>query len=287
MASNQFSNGVALVTGAASGIGKETAHIFAESGCLGVVFADLNLSGAQEAADESKQYARNSKYQALAVEVDISANGDVQRMVDAVVERFGRIDYLVNAAGIGGLSVLPTSELNLGHFDRLIDVNLKGAVYCIRAVAQVMLKQEPRTYTSSTPRSKAENRSPRALGRGSIVNVGSAFSFMAKPGSMGYISSKHGLIGVTKAAALDHGKDGIRVNAICPGPIDTPLLRRVLDENPVLVKVIQKGVPLGGRIGTVEEVGETIVFLCSSGASYVTGTSLLVDAGATLTSAKM
>ncbi|KAF1962120.1 NAD(P)-binding protein [Byssothecium circinans] len=256
--------GVALITGAGSGIGKEEA---------------ANL-----AAEESRSVATNKEYRPFAILVDVSDAASVQEMVNKTVGEFGRIDYSVNAAGIGNSTLRPTGQSSLEELNRIIDVNLKGTAFCVRAVIEVMRKQEPVMYTSK--RERAKDNPPRSLGRGAIVNLGSAYSYMTSFGTFAYTASKHGVIGLTKAAGFDYAKDGIRVNAVCPGPVDTPIMQRSIARAPVIAQTM-KGIPLGGQMAIVDEVASVVLFLCGPGASYMTGSGLLVDAGVTLSSARL
>ncbi|KAK3172342.1 hypothetical protein OEA41_005663 [Lepraria neglecta] len=273
MASKPSLNGFALITGAASGIGQETGFSFAEAGASGVLFADINKQGAQESAEMSKKFAKNPEYRAIAVKVDVTDPESVQSMVDTAIKEFGRIDHSVNSAGVSSSSDAPVSDLSLEDYARITDTNIKGTMLCVRAVSKAMSTQEPLTYEG--------RRGSRSLGRGSIVNMGSASSYVGTPGTMSYTTSKHAIIGLTKTAAQDNKKHHIRVNAICPSWVDTPMMERILQRKPQLEQVIEKVSPLE-RMAEPEEVADVIVFLCSPSASYVNGTGLLVDAGLTL-----
>ncbi|KAI1745443.1 NAD(P)-binding protein [Xylaria scruposa] len=268
-------SGIALITGAASGIGRETAFAFAEAGVTGVAFADLNEQGAQAAAEESKTYATNGDYRCIAIHVNICDEDSVQKMVDTAVKEFGRIDYCVNSAGIGNTSGAVMPNLKVDFFSKIMDINVKGTMLCNRAVARAMAQQEPLTYTS-------RRYGTRSLGRGSIVNLGSTNSYVAVPGMMGYTTSKHAVIGVTKSAALDCAQFHIRVNALCPAWVDTPMMQASLVRVPTLGQLIKTASPLH-RAAIPEEVADCIVFLCSPSASYINGAGLLVDAGLSLT----
>ncbi|KAI1144239.1 NAD(P)-binding protein [Hypoxylon sp. FL0543] len=270
-----LNGGIALITGAASGIGKETAFAFAEAGAEGIVFADLNEKGAQEAAEESKKYATNEKFRALAIQVDIVEEDSVQSMVDATIREFGRIDYNVNSAGISNLSSAIAPHLKTDIFSKTVDVNIKGMVFCVRAVTKAMAQQEPLTYTS-------RRHGTRSLGRGSIVNLGSANSYVVTPGMLSYATTKHAVMGITKSAAIDCFQSLIRVNAVCPAWVDTPMVQAGLQRVPKLGQFIQASSPLR-RMATAEEVADYIVFLCSPSSTYINGTGLLVDAGLTVT----
>jgi len=263
--------GVALITGAASGLGEEIGFAFAEAGASGIVFADLNENGAASNAEKSKKYAINSQYKALSIKVDVTDLVSVQKMVDFAVETFGRIDYSINCAGISPPFV-PTSDIDIEAFDRTLNVNLKGVMLCVRAVTKAMLGQEPQLYTG--------RHGERTLGRGSIVNLGSITSHMAGPSMMAYTASKHAVLGLTKVAALDNVLHHIRVNAVCPWWTHTPMLHRSVEELPEIEKVAAS-TPVG-RAAFPEEVANVVVFLCSPSASYINGTGLAVDAGTTL-----
>ncbi|KAF2112765.1 hypothetical protein BDV96DRAFT_497328 [Lophiotrema nucula] len=266
--------GIALITGAASGIGKDTGIAFAESGALRVIFADLNEPGANEAAFESKKYATNLQYEGRALKVDVTIEEDVQRMVDMVVHDHGRIDYFVHSAGIGPDSAKPISDLSLNEFDKVGNVNLKGTLLCNRAVLKAMGAQSTSTY-------EGRNGS-RDIGRGSIVNVGSLNSLGPLPGKLPYTAAKHGVTAITKTAALESSKLGIRVNMVCPSWVASPMTDAEREMNPHLEGLIKIAVPCG-RMATTDEVSDTITFLCSPAASYITGQAIVIDDGLSLT----
>ncbi|KAL1984530.1 hypothetical protein VTN96DRAFT_9030 [Rasamsonia emersonii] len=271
--------GFALVTGAAAGIGKETAFAFAEAGVEGVIFADLNKAQAESAAEESKTYAQNPNFRAVVVEVDIVDEAAVQNMVEVAVKEFGRIDYCVHCAGVGNLSGATVDNIKTDVFDQAVAVNIRGTMLVLRAVSKAMAAQEPRTHVSRRAR---HSSTPRSLGRGAIVTLASVNGHVPAPGMTPYTSSKHAVIGITKTAALDNIKHQIRVNAVCPSWTDTPMLQASLQRVPQLGPIIQRFSP-AGRPATTEEVVDYILFLCSPSASYINGTSLLIDAGLTLT----
>ncbi|KAL6721050.1 hypothetical protein ACLMJK_000150 [Lecanora helva] len=265
--------GVALITGAASGIGKETAFGFAEVGAAGVVFADIDGAGAAIAQGKSKTFATNPDYRSLAVHVDVTDPGSVQAMVDTTTRELGRIDYSVNSAGVGTDSVTPVSHASIEEFDKIININMRGTMLCTRAVSEAMSKQIPLSYEGRNGK--------KDLGRGSIVNLGSANSYIAVAGKMPYTAAKHAVIGITKSAALDNKAHHIRVNAVCPGWVSTTMMERDVQKTPQLPQIIQAIGPLG-RMAEPEGIGDVIVFLCSPAASYVNGTGLIVDSGLTL-----
>ncbi|KAK7745867.1 hypothetical protein SLS53_002585 [Cytospora paraplurivora] len=270
-----LNTGFAFVTGAAAGIGKETAIAFAEAGVKGVAFADLNEQGAQEAAEESRKWAKNAEYRTLVIKVDVADEGAVQEAVNRVVKEFGRIDYAVNSAGLGNISGAITPHLKLDVFDKTVDINIKGAVYFVRAVTAAMAAQDELVHVSE------RHGTTRSLGRGSIVLLGSVQSYIVAPGMLNYATSKHAIIGVTKSAAIDCVKPNIRVNAVCPSWVDTPMNHASLQRVPYLEHAIKAVSPLK-RVATVEEVADYIVFLCSPSASYINGTGLPIDSGITL-----
>ncbi|KAI0835632.1 NAD(P)-binding protein [Hypoxylon sp. FL0890] len=270
-----LNGGIALITGAASGIGKETAFAFVEAGAQGVVFADINEKGAEEAAEQSKEYATNENFRPLVIQVDITDEDSVQNMVDTTVKEFGRIDYNINSAGVGNLSSAIAPHLKTDVFSKTVEINIKGTMLCVRAVSKAMAQQEPLTYTS-------RRWGTRSLGRGSIVNLGSASSYVASAGMLSYTTTKHAVIGLTKSAAIDCSRSLIRINAVCPSWVDTPMVQESVQRVPQLGQMIQAMSPVH-RTATVEEVADYIVFLCSPSASYISGTGLPIDAGLTVT----
>ncbi|ATZ56825.1 hypothetical protein BCIN_14g00560 [Botrytis cinerea B05.10] len=267
--------GVALVTGAAASIGRETGYAFAEAGALVVAFADINFEGAKMSAEKSNGFAKNSSYQSFAIQVDVADVDSVQSMVDRMVEKFGRIDYLVHSAGLGATSLKPTSDLDIANFDETLSVNTRGTMLITRAVTKAMSTQEPLT-------TKGRHGDERSLGRGSIVHIASAFSYIAAPGMMAYVASKHAMMGIVKVAAVDNAKHQIRINALCPSWVQTSMLERSLERWKGLEAIIQKASP-ARRAATAEELANIAVFMCSPSASYVNGSGLIVDAGMTVT----
>ncbi|KAL9123563.1 MAG: hypothetical protein Q9217_007015 [Psora testacea] len=193
MAGKVLLNGIALITGAASGIGKETAFSFAEAGARGIIFADIDEDGARAAAEESKKFAADINFKAIAVKVDVREEASVDSMVQTATKEFGRIDYNVNSAGIGNLSCAPTPHVKPDIFSMTLDVNARGTMLCVRAVSKVMATQEEKAFHS-------RRFGERSLGRGSIVNLGSVNSHAGAPGMMSYVASKHAIIGITKTA---------------------------------------------------------------------------------------
>ena len=248
---------VALITGASSGIGRATAEAFAAKGATVVLAARREDELAALAAD-----IKNQGGKASFVITDVSVAQDVGRMVTHTIENFGRLDYAVNNAGIEGQFV-GVVDLPEDEWDRVLDINLKGAFLCLKYEARAML----------------------AGGHGgAIVNVGSINSFLGFASGAAYVSSKHGLIGLTTSVSAELAPRGIRVNIVCPGIIMTPMHQRgrVLLGDEIYDNVLQQRVHTR-RAGRPEEIANSVVFLCSDEASYITGTTLTPDGGFTLT----
>ena len=242
---------VALVTGAARGIGRATARLFAREGAR-VVLADL-LEEGEDVAGE----IRREGGEAVFVRTDVTRESEVEALVAGAVERFGRLDCAHNNAGItGGMAAV--QDLALEDFERTLRVNLLGVFLCLKHELRVMQRQ----------------------GGGAVVNTSSGSGVIATPGLAPYCASKHAVLGLTKTAALENARTGVRVNAILPGSIDTPMLRAAMESAPGMERMIRSSLP-SGRLGTPEEVAEAVVWLCSDRASLVSGASLLVD-GATV-----
>lgn len=241
---------VALVTGGSSGIGRATALAWASAGAR-VAIAARRIRECEEVVARIKKAGGES----LFVQTDVSKAGEVEALLRKTVVAFGRLDWACNNAGIEGTrgSIIECTE---DEWDRVIDVNLKGVWLCMKHEIAQMLKQ----------------------GGGAIVNISSANAFIGSAAFAPYAASKHGVIGLTKSAAKGYAKDGIRVNAICPGSIDTPMIARI-DGGPTAPDSWRISRTPIGRIGTPEEIAEAVVWLCSEKASYVTGHSLTADGG--------
>lgn len=245
---------IALVTGAGAGIGRATALKFAEEGAK-VVVSDIEVDGGAE----TTELIRKAGGEATFIKADVSKAADVDAMVAHAVATYGRLDCACNNAGIEGL-MMPIVEQTEENFDRIISVNLRGVFLCLRAEIAAMLKS----------------------GGGSIVNLSSVAGLIGFPGLSPYVASKHGVNGLTKNAALEYAKQGIRVNSICPGGIDTRMLGSLAEQatggSASASEMMAPLHPLG-RIGTGEEVADLIVWLCSPRASFVTGAHVPVDGG--------
>jgi NAD(P)-dependent dehydrogenase (short-subunit alcohol dehydrogenase family) len=245
-----FSGKVALVTGAGSGMGRAMAKIFAARGAA-VVIADIDQEGGVSAVSEIRQAGGT----ALFVPTDVTRESEVQALVQATVDAYGRLDCAVNNAGFDG-EVLPLVEQSAASFERVIAVNLAGVFFGLKHQIPVMLKQ----------------------GGGAIVNTSSIAGLRGHPGIAPYVAAKHGVNGLTKTAAIEYGPQGIRVNALCPGGIRTPLLETYLLSAPQLRAAIIDANPLR-RLGEPEEMAEVAIWLCSAAASYVNGHELVADGG--------
>jgi len=247
-----FEGQVALVTGAGSGMGLATAKAFAESGAS-VVLADWNEDSVRSAVDDLT--ARGHK--ALAVRCDVADEAEVAAMVQQTVSTFGGLDAAFNNAGI---QVPPSdaADETAENFDRVNAINLRGVWACM----------------------KHELRHMRTQGSGVIVNCSSLGGLVGLPSRAAYHASKHGVIGLTRSAALEYAPRGIRINAVCPGTIDTPMVSDMLAKQADAMKDILRDQPIG-RLGRPEEIASVVLWLCSPGASFVIGHALAVDGGYT------
>ena len=241
---------VAVVTGGSTGIGRAAALKFAEEGAS-VVVADVNV----EEGEETVELIEETGGEAVFVETDVSEEADVGRMVDTAVETFGGLDFAFNNAGIEG-ETAPTSEQPMSNWNNVIDVNLKGVFNCMQAEIPVMLEH----------------------GGGAIVNTASIAGELGFRGLAPYVASKHAVVGLTKTAALEYSTEGVRVNAILPGVIDTPMVQRSAQADQEMMEQVQRATPMG-RLGAPEEIGDAAVWLCSEEASFMTGESMVIDGG--------
>lgn len=242
---------VALVTGGGSGIGRASAIGFAREGAR-VVVADIDAEAGQSTVDT----IGSSGAQAIFVRTDVSKQADVEAMINTTIEAFGHMDCAFNNAGIEGTVGIPTADYSVDNWDRVIDINLKGVWLCMKYELSHMLKQ----------------------GGGAIVNTASVAGLVGGTFGSAYYASKHGVVGLTKAAAIEYGGSAIRVNAVCPGVIRTEMAERVIKDRQDLEDSVTALHPLG-RLGTPEEVAETVVWLSSDAASFVTGQAIAVDGG--------
>jgi NAD(P)-dependent dehydrogenase (short-subunit alcohol dehydrogenase family) len=248
-----YKDKVALVTGAGQGIGLATAKAFAEAGAS-VVLADVNEQVVRTATD----VLVNSGHKAIAVRCDVADDEQVASMVNLTVATFGRLDAAFNNAGIQTPQT-PAADISNSDFDHTIAVNLRGVWNCMKYEIPQMLKQ----------------------GGGAIVNTSSQGGVTGFPGQAAYIASKHGVIGLTRTAALDYAQKGIRINAVCPGAILTPMAEALLRGNKEIEAELIKAIPIG-RLGQPDEIAQAVLWLCCPGASFVIGHALIVDGGFTV-----
>lgn len=245
---NTFKNKVALVTGGSSGIGRATALAFAKKGAK-VVIADWIEN------QETMDMIENLGGEAIFVKCDVSKSADVKALIEKTINTFGRLDFAFNNAGIEGTSA-STQDCSEDNWDKTIGVNLKGIWLCMKYQIPIMLKK----------------------GKGSIVNCSSVAGLVGFQGLPAYVASKHGVIGLTKTAALENAKLGIRVNAVCPGVIQTPMIDRLTRKQKEAEEQFASMEPVG-RFGQPEEIACAVMWLCSDEASFVTGIAMPVDGG--------
>jgi NAD(P)-dependent dehydrogenase (short-subunit alcohol dehydrogenase family) len=254
-----FGAKVALVTGGGNGIGRATSVAFASHGAT-VVLVDRDRAG----ADATAGIIRQNGGEATAVTADVTRSEDVKAYVRTAIETYGRIDCFFNNAGIEG-KVAPTADYDEAVFDAVIGVNVKGVFLGLRHVLPEMIRQGGRA----------------------VVNTASVAGLVATPGMPAYVASKHAVIGLTKAAAGEVARQGIRVNAVCPGPVDTRMIHALEEQlspgNPAAVAERYRSVIPSGRYTTVEEIASMVLFLCSDLASNITGGQFVVDGGRTAT----
>jgi NAD(P)-dependent dehydrogenase (short-subunit alcohol dehydrogenase family) len=245
-----FAGKVALVTGGSSGIGRACAIAFAREGAK-VAICDRNL----EKGEETVKLLREAGSDGLFIQTDVAKEADVKAMVEDTIATFNRLDYACNNAGIEQFAV-PITEQTAENFDQIMNINVKGVWLGMKYQIPQMLKN----------------------GKGAIVNISSTAGLVGFPGLGIYSASKHAVLGLTKSVALEYAKSGIRVNAICPGAIETEMIERFAKVNPKLVEQIREIHPIG-RFGKPEEIADAVVWLCSDKASFMTGHSLAIDGG--------
>jgi NAD(P)-dependent dehydrogenase (short-subunit alcohol dehydrogenase family) len=253
--SKTFANKVVLVTGGTSGIGRTTAVAFAREGALVVISGRRKAEGAETVALIEKAGGKG-----LFVQSDVSDEAQVKALVETVVHHFGRLDIAFNNAGIEG-TVIPLVESTADQYSRVFDINVKGVFLSMKYEIPAMLK----------------------TGGGSIVNTSSIAGKVGFPGAGLYVATKHAVNGLTKTAALETAKQGIRVNTVSPAAIETPMLERFIGPTSAENEQAKQFAALHpvGRMGKSEEVASAVLYLCSPGASFITGTDILVDGGFT------
>jgi NAD(P)-dependent dehydrogenase (short-subunit alcohol dehydrogenase family) len=246
----QFGGKVALVTGGSSGIGRAAASAFAGEGA-NVVVADVLVEG----GEETVRMIKEAGGEAIFVKTDVSKATEVEALIKKAVETYGRLDCAINNAGVEG-TMAPTADCTEENWDCTININLKGVWLCMKYEIPQMLKQ----------------------GGGAIVNMASVAGLVGLQGLPAYCASKGGVVQLTRTAALEYARAGIRVNAVCPGVIRTPLVDRLIAAQPEMEEALTAMEPVG-RTGKPEEVAEAVVWLCSDAASFVTGHAMVVDGG--------
>jgi NAD(P)-dependent dehydrogenase (short-subunit alcohol dehydrogenase family) len=241
---------VALVTGAASGMGRASSLAFAREGAK-VVLADW----AEDGGRETEAMITSGGGEALFVKTDVSQSSDVDRLFDQALERFGALHYAHNNADVGGPNAT-LEEITEADWDSVISINLKGIWLCMKRELAYMKDHDG----------------------GAIVNTASNVGVIAILNAGAYVAAKHGVIGITKAAALEFATEGVRINCVCPGVIDTPMVDAALQDNDVIRQWMLNLIPMK-RMGTAEEVAEAVLWLCSDASSFVNGHPLVIDAG--------
>lgn len=248
-----YTGKVAFVTGAANGIGRATALAFAREGA-NVVVADISEQGNQETA----RMIEDLGGRAIAVKCDVTRTEDVRAALSKTIETFGRLDFAFNNAGVEQKTAV-TAELDEAEWDRIVNIDLRGVFLCLKHEIPLMLKQ----------------------GGGAIVNTSSSAGVKGFKGLAAYVAAKHGVVGLTRAAALDYAAQNIRINAVCPGIIDTPMMDRFIGGTPEGREQVISQSPIG-RMGQPEEIANAVVWLCSDAASFAIGHALVIDGGQTV-----
>jgi NAD(P)-dependent dehydrogenase (short-subunit alcohol dehydrogenase family) len=245
---------VVVITGAGSGIGEATAKLFGQHGAA-VVVSDINLANAEKVVSEIKTEGGK----ASAVQTDVTKNEEVEALIKSAVAEHGRLDVIVNNAGIGGRAQAKTAEHTLDDWHNVIAVNQTGVFYCMKAALQQMMTQ----------------------GHGNIVNVASLAGLKASGNNLSYSASKFAVVGMTKSAALEYGSKNIRINAVCPGYTHSALLDQLLSARPDMGDLLKRHIPMK-RFGEANEIAEGICWLASDSSKFMTGQTLTLDGGTSL-----
>lgn len=246
-----FSGKVAIITGGGSGLGRQSALAFAERGAA-VALSDVNETGGTETVQKIEERGGTAVFTA----VDVTDQAAVQAWVDGIVNQFGRLDFALNNAGIGGSTGYRTAEIPAELWHRVLDININGVWYCMKAELPHMVKQ----------------------GHGVIVNLASIAGLVAVPRNASYAASKHAVVGLTRAAALEYVRQGVRINAICPGYTDTPMVQEGMAADPVFAARLLQWIP-ARRLGRPEEIAGAVMYLCSDEAAFMIGQTMVLDGG--------
>ena len=250
----QLKNKVVIITGAGSGIGAATAKLCAAQGAT-VILSDIDL----ESAEKVSQTITNAGGEAIVIGANVAKYNEVENLINTTIEKYGRIDVMVNNAGIGPRKMLKVADHTLEDWDHVIAVNQTGVFYCMKLALQQMLK----------------------TGGGNIVNVASLAGLKASGKNLSYSASKFAVVGMTKSAALEYASKNIRINAVCPGYTESKLLDQLLSMRPDMDELLLKLVPMK-RFGLAEEIAEAILWLASDNTRFITGQTITLDGGASL-----
>lgn len=245
---------IAIITGGGSGLGQSAAFRLADEG-VNISVVDIS----EESGNKTVNILKEKGVDALFIKADVSKSEEVKNYVDKTLEYFGSIDYFFNNAGISG-SGKNFLETDIKEIEQIVGINLLGALYGLRYVAEAMLKN----------------------GGGSIVNTASSAGVIGQASVVTYSATKHGIVGMTKSLVAEYAKDGLRVNAIAPGPTETPMVKTFFEDNPDMKVSAEAGIPQK-RLGTPEEVAELVAFLLTSKAQYINGETIRIDGGFTTT----
>lgn len=247
-------NKVVVITGAGSGIGKATAHLFASKGAK-VIVSDINTENGEAVVKAIQEQGGEAAF----VATNVAKYEEVENLIQQAVAQYGSLDVMVNNAGIGPDNMLPTSHATLADWDKVIAVNQTGVFYCMKLALQQMLQQ----------------------GGGCIVNIASLAGLKASPNNISYAASKFAVVGMTKSAAMEYAKKNIRINAVCPGYTRSALLDKLLDAKEGIEEKLRRATPMK-RFGKTEEIAAAIAYLSSEDAAYMTGHTLVLDGGISL-----
>ena len=250
----QVEKKVVIITGAGAGIGKATAIHFGKHKAI-VVVSDINFTAAQEVADEIV----SNNGTAIARKANVADFNEVEDLINVTVSEYGRLDVMVNNAGIGPKNLLKTAESTLNDWDAVVAVNQTGVFYCMKLALQQMLKQ----------------------GHGNIVNIASLAGLKASLNNISYTASKFAVVGMTKSAALEYASKNIRINAVCPGYTNSALLDQLLSARPDMDALLKSVIPMK-RYGNASEIAEAVVWLASDSTQFITGQTITLDGGTSL-----